>query len=77
MTFNDLTAQEFEDLAERCFSDGELANAFLNLHSEEFEEWKEQYLSLSIPEIIKMFLEFYDDEYIEYGFEKYAHNYGR
>lgn len=76
MIFNDLNAQQYEDLALRCFNDSSLREEFLKLYIDDFEDFRANYLeNMPLNQVSTMFLEWHDDEFIEFGFNKYKQEY--
>jgi hypothetical protein len=75
MTFEDLNAQQYEDLALRCMNDQDLKLKFLTKYAEDFNDFSKDYIHMLFSQVSTMFLEWHDDEYIRFGFDKYGQEY--
>lgn len=75
MTINDLNDTQFEDLADRCFIDTVLMDEFIYQNMYEFEDYLHRYeVTKDHENYLQYKLEFcekYDDEYIQFGFNKF------
>lgn len=75
MTFHDLNAQQFEDLAIRCMNDKDLRMQFLVKYADDFNDFNKDYTHMLFDTVCTMFLEWHDNEFYEFGFNKYRNEY--
>ncbi len=75
MTFEDLDAQQYEDLCLRCMNDKDLRMQFLVKYADDFNDFNKDYTHMTFDQISTMFLEWHDDEFIKFGFNKYIGEY--